>query len=140
MKYMKRAKIYQCSNYNCKFSAEKLEAWSYHWWSFVKVIEGKLVFNNYRYSNSTSKHQSKVRSLMFQLGIEADIALPIPEGLQTCSSLEELYLKAEEYLCNQFLRDELKREERNERARIRRAEQREKERQRIEQVPHLTLC
>ena len=81
MKHMKRSNIYQCSNYNCTFSPTKIEAFSYRWWKFVGVVEGKVIFNDYRYSNSTSKHQSKVRRLMADLGIKIDISMSVPQGL-----------------------------------------------------------
>lgn len=138
MKYMTRTNIYQCSNYNCTFNPTTLEAFSYCWWKFVAVVEGKVVFNSYRYSNSTSKHQSKVRSLMRELGIKIDLELGLPQGINS-SDLQTLFVTAEETLCDQFLHAELKREERLERARMKRAQEREKEKQREEQRPHISL-
>jgi len=133
MKHSKRSNIYQCSNYNCTFDPTKLEAFSYRWWKFVGVVEGKVIFNNYRYSNSTSKHQSKVRRLMAELGIEIDVSMPIPQGLpgsyrQTYSSaavtpedqtLAGLIVQAEEYLCDAYLLDQEKKQERYQRAKLR---------------------
>lgn len=71
MKYFKRAGIYKASNVS--FDPKLIEARSYDWWVFVKVIKGKVVFNSFRYSNTTSRHQSKVRSLMRELGIKVDL-------------------------------------------------------------------
>ncbi len=121
MKYMKRAGIYQASNYNVTFNPKTLEAYSYRWWKFVARIEGKVIFNNYRYSVSTGKHQRKVRSLLEELGVKVDLFLPLPQGINS-SSLADLIVTAEEYLCDQIGREELKRQARNEKARVRRAE------------------
>lgn len=79
MKYYSRSKIYKASNVT--FNAETCEAYSYGWWKFVARINGFVVFNNYRYSNSTSKHQSKVRSLMSELGIKIDLYVSTNCGL-----------------------------------------------------------
>ena len=63
MKLVKRKNIYMASNYNLTFNPVTLEAHSYKWWKFVAKVEGKVIFNNYWYSVSTSKHQNKVREL-----------------------------------------------------------------------------
>ena len=136
MKFMKRANIYQASNYNVTFDPDKTEGRSYKWWVFVTKVEGKMIFNNYRYSVSTSKHQSKVRSLLNQLNIKIDIEMPLPNGLPgsyrrglgmdsaqvpaSDASLSSLIQTAEEYLCDKFLADQLKTQERNERSKIKR--------------------
>jgi hypothetical protein len=120
MKLMKRANIYQASNYNCTFDPTTKKAVSYKWWTFVAEIEGKIVFNNFRYSVSTSKHQRKVRSLLAELGIKIDLELPLPKGIMPLDSLEELILTAEEHLCDVVGNEELKRQERNEKAALRR--------------------
>ena len=101
MKYMQRANIYQCSNYNCTFNPKTLDAFSYKWWRFVAKVDGKLVFNNYYYSPTTAKHQSKVRGLLSSLGIKIAVSLPIRKGLDG-RSLNEFILEAEEYLCDQY--------------------------------------
>lgn len=110
MKLMKRANLYKASNVT--FNPETFEAFSYVWWKFVAKVEGKVVFNNYRYSPTTGKHQYKVRRLLEQLGIKIDIEIPLPRGINS-TKLAELYVTAEEYLCEAFLNEELKREERN---------------------------
>lgn len=117
MKYKKRTNTYTASN--VIFDANKIQAYSYGWWRFVSVVEGKVIFNNYRYSVSTSKHQSKVRNLMNQLGIKIDIEMPLPTGI-TSISLQELFLLAEEQLCLEFINDEYKKIRRSERAKERR--------------------
>ncbi len=73
MKYFKRLKIYKASS--VAFDAENVEASSYGWWKFVSKINGFVVFNNYNYSPSTCKHQSKVRRLMADLGIKIDVVV-----------------------------------------------------------------
>ena len=119
MKYMKRAKIYQCSNYNCTFSPEKIEAYSYRWWKFVALVDGKVIFNNYRYSNSTSKHQSKVRRLLESLNIKINIEMPLASGIKE-KSLSELIIEGEETLCDLYLAEEAKAIDRSIKAKRRR--------------------
>lgn len=116
MKYYKRLKIYKAPNVT--FNPETLEAFSYEWWKFVAKIEGKIVFNNYSYSQSTSKHQIKVRRLLDQLGIKIDISMPLPNSIDS-NNLNELILKAEECLCDQFLDQQLKRQDAYQRAKRR---------------------
>lgn len=120
MKFMKRANIYQCSNYNCTFDPATVEAHSYRWWRFVAVIDGLVIFNSYRYSNSTSKHQRKVRSLMYELGIKIDLELPLPRGIRAGQTLAEMILEAEETVCDRLLNGFYKQDQRNERSRLKR--------------------
>ncbi len=80
MKYFKTLKVYKASN--VQLNAETLEATSYDWWTFQKKIGKFLVFNTYNYSNSTCKHQSKVRQLNNNLGVTPDLYLEVSEGLQ----------------------------------------------------------
>lgn len=117
MKYMKRAKIYKINN--CTFNPETKTATSYEWWDFVKPIEGKLVFNDCYYSNTTSMHQSKVRRLLSELGVKIDITLPCKLGLQNFSNLESLFVASEEYLCDKFLDERIKSQERSVKSRAR---------------------
>lgn len=107
MKLMKKANIYQASNYNVTFNPVTLEAHSYKWWKFVAKIDGLVIFNNYRYSVSTSKHQAKVRSLLATLGVNIDIEMPLPEGINS-NDFVSLIVKSEEHLCNKFLSQKLK--------------------------------
>lgn len=118
MRLMKRTGIYKASN--CTFNPATCEAHSYGWWRFVAIVEGKTIASSYRYSNSTSKHQRKVASLMSQLGIKVDHYLQLPHGIRAGQSLQELFTIAEETLCDQLLAEAAKRDERNERARMRR--------------------
>ncbi len=94
MKHFKRANIYKAANVS--YNPTTKEAYSYSWWAFVKLIKGKIVFNQYTYSNSTSKHQSKVRSLLRDLNIKIDREVQVKDGLQHITTLKELNLKEKE--------------------------------------------
>lgn len=118
MKYMVRKQIYQAKNVT--FDPKSLNAYSYDWWRFVGMVEGKLVVSNYRYSVTTAKHQRKVASLMSQLGITPDLVMPLSRGVRADQSLADMIIEAEEQLCDDFLRDMEKRDDRNEKARVRR--------------------
>lgn len=120
MKYFTRQNLYKASNVT--FSPETMDAYSYGWWRFVAKVDGLLIFNNARYSNSTSKHQSKVRRLLETLGIKIDLVLTLPRGIRTDQTLAEMIVECEEHLCNVFLREEAKRDARNEKLRLRRLE------------------
>ena len=90
MKYFKRLNLYKANN--VQFKPETNTATSYDWWEFVKEIKGKIVFNNYNYSNSTCKHQSKVRwDVLMDLNIDIDVEIEAPQGLQNLSSAIDHY-------------------------------------------------
>lgn len=84
MRYLKTLNIYKASNveYDCNTGI----ALSYGWWQFVKIINGKIIFNTYAYSNTTIKHQYKIRALLKELGLSIDLELPVPDGLQNLES------------------------------------------------------
>ena len=119
MKYFKRLKIYKDYSGNNTFNPETLEAYSYRWWKYIGVVEGKTVFNNFRYSVTTAKHQRNAISLLKELGIKIDIYMPIPSGLQHGQSLAELVLEAEEQLCLDFLNKQAKAIDQYQRAKAR---------------------
>ena len=79
MKFIKKRNQYEASNVTCNI--EELTAFSYNWWKFLAVINGKLVFNDYSYSTSTRKHQIKVRNLLAEKGIKIDVIVESPKGL-----------------------------------------------------------
>lgn len=89
MKLKKRTGIYQSSNVT--FNPETLEAYSYKWWLFVKNFNGIVVFNNYSYSMSTCRHQSKVRELLNRLGVQVHVTIEAPKGLQDLEVAEKHY-------------------------------------------------
>ena len=85
MKFYSRLNKYKARN--VELDLNKFEARSYDWWVFVKRINGKVVFNNYAYSNTTRRHQGKVRSLIeLNLGLNIDIEIEAPKGLQYIES------------------------------------------------------
>lgn len=64
MKFSNKRQQFEGSNVS--FNPSTMVAKSYGWWVFVAEINGKVIFNNSRYSPSTGKHQSKVRAMMRQ--------------------------------------------------------------------------
>lgn len=130
MKFMKRAGIFKSSNVT--FNPETCQAYSYDWWRFVDRINGKVIFNNYGYSQSTRKHQSKVRSLLRSQGIEIDFEVCVSGGLQR----DEWKTKAVEYITNviEGAKTELanpRRKKRLDEERLTRLNEYEKERQEL---------
>lgn len=121
--YRVKRNLYTNGTGSLTFNPETFEAHSYHWWKFVAKVEGLIVFNNYRYSVSTSKHQAKIRNLLRELNIKVDLELPLPKGINS-SFLQDLIVEAEEYLCDEIGREELKRQDRNAKAKQRRFEKR----------------
>lgn len=81
MKWVQKRNRYEGSNVH--LSITPLEAFSWNWWQFVKVINGKTVFNDHWYSQSTNNHQKKVRWMLeHQLGMNIDYVIRCPVGLQ----------------------------------------------------------
>lgn len=72
MEKLKTRNEYVGCNRNCRFYGDTLEATSYKWWTFTKVINGKLVFNDGYYSSTTSGHQWAIRGLLYDLGVKVD--------------------------------------------------------------------
>jgi hypothetical protein len=89
MKFYSKLKVYKASN--VMFDPETMIATSYKWWEFVKVIRGRVVFNAYQYSSTTSQHQMKVRSLLESLDINIDVEIHAPSGLQEPHSAIDYY-------------------------------------------------
>lgn len=85
MKYSKKREQWEASNVTLKVSQTmdglNVEAFSYEWWKFVAVINGKVVFNGYRYSNTTAKHQSKVRQKLSEMDIKIDFVVDTNKSL-----------------------------------------------------------
>lgn len=93
MRYYKRTNEYKNSTGTNVFCCDKLEAYSYEWWCFFKVIDGVPVFNNYGYSNSTNKHQVNVRQLLrdkYPQLHDKIVWVSIADGLQDFDSLKEI--------------------------------------------------
>ena len=79
MKYFPKLKLYKASNVT--YNPVTYQAYSYRWWRFVDMIDGKIIFNEYKYSMSTSRHQWKVRTLLDLLGIKIDCFVKVKEGI-----------------------------------------------------------
>lgn len=75
MRHRKNSNTYVARN--CSFNATEITAYSYGWWQFVAQINGFVVFNEFRYSPTTSRHQIKVRQLMRELDINIDLYVSI---------------------------------------------------------------
>lgn len=119
MKYFVKSKMYKAANVS--YDTQTGTAWSYGWWAFVKVIKGRVVFNAYRYSVSTAKHQSKVRGLLRELGVKIDRTVQVAEGLQGINTLAELNAAEKKTLAHLAEAAENKRQRRLKAARERRA-------------------
>lgn len=81
LQYFKRANEYRNSTGTNRFCPVAVEARSYNHWVFVKRIKGKVVFNDYSYSNSTAKHQSAMRGLLRDLKIKIDVTVSQRDSL-----------------------------------------------------------
>lgn len=79
MKFIKKRNRYEAPNVTCNL--ETMQAFSFTWWLFLTVHNGKVIFNNYGYSNSTRKHQSKVLKLLEEQGITVDLFISTAIGL-----------------------------------------------------------
>lgn len=99
MKFLKTKNQYKASNVLLDLNNEI--ATSYDWWIFLKRINGKLVFNKYRYSPSTAGHQRKILKQLDQLGIKVDMFIEAPKGLQDLNSAISYY----EYEISELVND-----------------------------------
>jgi hypothetical protein len=90
LRYYKKLHVFKASN--VAFDPQEFLATSYGWWQFVKAINGRVIFNAYSYSPSTGQHQSKVRGLLRELGIDIDLEIHAPKGLQQPESAISYYL------------------------------------------------
>lgn len=88
LKYRKKDNVYKNSTGTCFYDVDLKIAKSYDWWTFVKTIKNKVVFNNFNYSVSTSAHQSAVRSLLKELGIKIDVYIDIKDSLDNSNALK----------------------------------------------------
>ena len=127
MKYFPTKGVYKAGN-NCTFNPETCEAYSYGWWRFVSYQHGVLIFNDYQYSATTRQHQSKVKRLLAEIGLEIGVVVESRDSIPTLSKKSDLtkYIKACE--SEKLERLEAKRMERNRRARERRAQKKNAER------------
>lgn len=94
-KFIQKRNRWELSTGNDWLDLETMRAVSYGWWCYLKLIKGKLVFNNYSYSNTTSNHQSDTRSILKNAGIKIDYVVKTVACLDHFESeaLEPLYRK-----------------------------------------------
>lgn len=81
MQYHKQRGIWLGSNVS--FDPTKAEARSYNHWVFAMRLDGVVVFNSNRYSPTTTRHQSKVLTLMQELGIGIDVDISTSHSLHS---------------------------------------------------------
>lgn len=117
LKYFKTLGVYKNATGTLTFNPLTSEAYSYKWWRFVAKIDGLLIFNNYFYSKTTAKHQRKIKNLLNQLNIKIDLELSLENGITYDKSLTELIEQSEHELCDKFLANELKKQEKYRRKR-----------------------
>jgi len=75
----KTKNVYFNSTKSNEVDIDNIKAFSYTWWQYLTVIGGKVVFNNYSYSPTTSKHQNDALKLLEQNGIKIDIFMNYTE-------------------------------------------------------------
>lgn len=93
MPFQARNKVFKGSNGKNTFNPETFEAHSYGHWCYVKKIKGKVVFNGYNYSSTTTGHQWQMRTLLEELGIKIDLTVKMHSSLSNFKNgaLESLY-------------------------------------------------
>lgn len=96
IKFFKTLNVYKNSTGTCLFYPDQKYATSYNHWTFLKVIKGKLVFNDYYYSKSTSSHQSCVREVLKTLKMKIHFTVfqrdSLSNGIQIDHLLERIEL------------------------------------------------
>lgn len=86
LNYKSKSNFWTNSTGSNTFDPERCEARSFRWWPYIMKIKGKIVFNSYRYSSMTSKHQSDGRSLLKRLGLKITYTISAPKGLTDLDS------------------------------------------------------
>jgi hypothetical protein len=81
MKWFSRLGVYKLSN--VIFRPSDMSAYSYKWWQFMGYApSGALIFSDFSFSTSTSKHQRDVRRLVQnRMGRQIDFFLEMPNGV-----------------------------------------------------------
>lgn len=70
LNFYKRLNVYKNSTNSVSFNPETNKAFSYRWNFLSPLPDGSVFLNCYKWSPTTSHHQSAVRSLMRQLKIK----------------------------------------------------------------------
>jgi len=90
MKYYPRLKIYKSGGGKNTYDPVTGEARSYRHWTYAVCIKGKIVFNGYSYSHTTSRHQQACLSLFHKLNKKVSLYVSMPDSL---SQFENCALK-----------------------------------------------
>jgi hypothetical protein len=93
MPFQSRNKVFKGSNGKNTFDPLTLEAVSYGHWCYVMKIKGKVVFNWYKYSNTTTGHQYEMSSLLKELGVKTYLKVKMAPSLRRFKNeaLEPMY-------------------------------------------------
>jgi len=70
LKYYTRLNTFKSRSGKVEFNPVTMIGTSYRHWTFVKKVNGKLLFNNSSYSMTTNRHQSQMRTLLNELGLK----------------------------------------------------------------------
>lgn len=92
-----RKGVYSNSNGTCTFNPISLEGLSYDWWLVVRKVGPYVLFNDYRYSTTTSGHQRMLRGLLEELGIQISHHVEAPGGLQDLERAAEYHASQADY-------------------------------------------
>lgn len=81
MKKLKSKNVFQNSTKTNSLDLDKMVATSYQWWTYLKIIDGRLTFNTYRYSVTTSKHQRQTLDLLESMNVKVQVYINQRESL-----------------------------------------------------------
>ena len=95
LKWYPRLGIFKNSTGSCKYNPNTHEGWSYEPWQVCGMIDGIAVFNNFRYSVTTSCHQGVLRG-MFKPAGRRVITTEFSDGLQGKSLADVVFTLREE--------------------------------------------
>lgn len=98
LKYFKKSNLWKNSTGTNVFNPETLEARSYSHWLYLRKVNGKVVFNNYRYSPTTTQHQYALEDLLKELHIKVSYFVSSVRSLSNLQGiLEDNYRKIYSY-------------------------------------------
>jgi hypothetical protein len=86
--YKPRLGLFKSSSGKNYFDPIQCKAVSYNWWTYVTKLKGRVIFNDHRYSVTTSTHQADTRRLMANLGIKIDIYVDTRSSIENTSGLQ----------------------------------------------------
>lgn len=86
--YGPNRKTFKGCNGKAEYNPATKVATSYNWWKFTLPIGRVVILNTYRYSVTTSGHQSDVKNLLIELG-ETVLRLNVGRGSLTATKFKE---------------------------------------------------